>query len=83
MKEYKVVPCPARVVARTEMAAGREISELASIIAQESVGGWIFMSAMPITVSTSKRRFRGNNIPYNALVFARDVAETPEELPID
>ena len=79
MKEYKVVPCPARVVAKKETAAGKEIAEFANIIAQECIGGWELVGVMPITVSTSKKRFKGANTPYNALVFKRDVDELPPE----
>ena len=80
MKEYKVVPFPARVVAKNEIVAGREISEFADVISQECLGGWELIGTMPITVSSSKRRFKGSNTPYNALIFTREVDEVPPEL---
>ena len=79
MKEFKVVPCQGRVVAKTETEAGRQIASLYSVIAQESIGGWELLTAMPIVVSTTKKRFRGVETPYNALVFQREIIE--EETP--
>ncbi|MBE5741874.1 MAG: hypothetical protein E7360_00950 [Clostridiales bacterium] len=73
MKEFKVVPCQGRVVAKTGVEASKQISALASIVTQESIGGWELISAMPIVVASSKKRFRGTETPYNALVFAREV----------
>lgn len=73
MKEFKVVPCQGRVVANTIEDAGKQISSLSSVIAQESVAGWELVSTMPIVVSTNKKRSKGVDMPYNALVFAREV----------
>ena len=75
MKEFKVVPCQGRVVAKTEAEASKQISALASIVNQEAIGGWELISAMPVIVSSTKRRFRGTDTPYNALVFAREVVK--------
>ena len=79
MKEYKVVPCPARVVAKNETIAGKEIADFADTIAQECIGDWELVGVMPITVSTSKKRLKGANTLYNALVFKREVSEVLPE----
>ena len=44
----------------------------ANIIAQESVGGWALVTSMPVTVATTKKRFKGTDMPYNVLVFERE-----------
>ena len=72
MKEYKVVPCQGRIVAKNNEEVQKEMAIYANIIAQESVGGWELVSSMPVTVATTKKRFRGTNMPYNVLVFVRD-----------
>ena len=75
MKEYKVVPCQGRIVAKKSEDIQREMLVYANVIAQETVGGWYLVSSMPVTVATSKKRFKGTDLPYNVLVFARDKAE--------
>ena len=75
MKEYKVVPCQGRIVAKNNEAVQKEMVVYANIIAQESVGGWYLVSTMPVTVATTKKRFKGTDMPYNVLVFARDRIE--------
>ena len=75
MKEYKVVPCQGRIVAKKSADIQREMLVYANVIAQETVGGWYLVSSMPVTVATSKKRFKGTDLPYNVLVFARDKAE--------
>jgi hypothetical protein len=75
MKEFKVVPCQARVIAKSEVEAGKQISALNSVIAQESIGGWELITAMPIKVADTKKRFKGVETLYNALVFAREIVE--------
>jgi hypothetical protein len=75
MKEYKVVPCQGRIVAKNSDEVQQEMLVYANVIAQESVGGWYLVSTMPVTVATSKKRFKGTDLPYNVLVFARDKAE--------
>ena len=72
MKEYKVVPCQGRIVAKNNEAVQKEMAVYANVIAQETIGGWYLVSTMPVTVLTSKRRFKGSEVPYNVLVFARD-----------
>ena len=73
MKEYKVVPCRGKIVAYNEVSVNTQIGSLASVIAQEIVGGWELVTAMPIVVATTKDRFKGRELPYNALVFAREI----------
>ena len=73
MKEYKVVPCQGKIVAKDEVGVNVQIGSLASVIAQEIVGGWELVAAMPIVVATTKKRFKGRELPYNALVFAREL----------
>ncbi|MBR2385033.1 MAG: hypothetical protein IKA99_05470 [Clostridia bacterium] len=75
MKEYKVVPCQGKIVAKKSADIQREMLVYANVIAQETVGGWYLVSSMPVTVASSKKRFRGTELPYNVLVFARDKAE--------
>ena len=77
MKEYKVVPCQGKIVGRSE-SASKQIIALGDIIAHESIGGWQLLAAMPIVVASSKRRFKGTETPYNALVFARDIIKDEE-----
>ena len=72
MKEYKVVPCQGRIVAKNSDEVQQEMLVYANVIAQESIGGWYLVSTMPVTVATTKKRFRGIEMPYNVLVFARD-----------
>ena len=79
MKEYKVVPCQGKIVAKKSSDVQREMVVYANIIAQETIGGWYLVSSMPVTVATTKRRFKGSELPYNVLVFARDKAD--EEIP--
>ena len=75
MKEYKVVPCQGKIVAKKSASVQKEMMVYANVIAQESVGGWYLVSSMPVVVASSKRRFRGKELPYNVLVFAREKIE--------
>lgn len=75
MKEYKVVPCQGRIVAKNSASIQKEMLVFANVIAQETVGGWHLVSSMPVVVASSKRRFRGTELPYNVLVFAREKIE--------
>ena len=75
MKEYKVVPCQGKIVAKNSEDVQKEMIVYANIIAQESIGGWYLVSTMPVTVATTKKRFKGTEMPYNVLVFARDRVE--------
>ena len=49
MKEYKVVPCQGRIVAKKSEDIQREMLVYANVIAQETVGGWYLVSSMPVT----------------------------------
>ena len=73
MKEYKVVPCQGKVVASNDIDASKQISALANVIVQESIGGWELLATMPIVVSSSKKAIGSKEYPYNALIFAREV----------
>lgn len=73
MKEFKVVPCQGKVVANNDIDASKQISALASVIAQESIGGWQLLATMPVIVSNSKKSVGSKEHPYNALIFAREV----------
>ena len=72
MKEYKVVPCPGKIVAKKSSEVQNEMSVYANVIAQETVGGWELVSSSPVVVATSKRRLKGKEIPYIVFVFARE-----------
>ena len=75
MKEYKVVPCQGRIVAKSSEEIQKEMMVYANIIAQETIGGWYLVSTMPVTVASTKKRDGGTDLPYNVLVFARDTIE--------
>ena len=75
MKDYKVVPCQGKIVAKKSADVQREMVVYANVIAQETVGGWYLVATMPVTVATTKKRFKGSEVPYNVLIFARDKAE--------
>ncbi|MBQ4099363.1 MAG: hypothetical protein IJC87_04495 [Clostridia bacterium] len=80
MKEYKVVPCQGKIVAESEAVVNTQIGALAGVIAQELVGGWELVTAMPIVVATTKKRFKGKELPYNALVFARELIKDEDDI---
>lgn len=75
MKEYKVVPCHGRVVAKPKAELADAFNAFAEIIAQESLGGWELVTVMPVSVVTKKGRTDAAEEPYNALVFTRNVEE--------
>ena len=64
-----------KIVAKNSEDVQKEMIVYANIIAQESIGGWYLVSTMPVTVATTKKRFKGSEMPYNVLVFARDRVE--------
>ena len=80
MKEYKVVPCQAVVLAKSEEAVSKEFSKFAGIIEQEVYDGWQLVSTMPITVDTSKRMRKSRAMSYNALIFEREVLEKDDTI---
>lgn len=79
MKNYKVVPCQGKIIGKTIDDAVNAIPSLASIITQESVGGWQLVSVMPVTACNKKRGLKAIQEPYNALIFAREeIADIPD-----
>ena len=75
MKEYKAVPVQGKIVAKKSEVIQKEMAVYANVIAQEAIAGWELVSSMPVVVATSKRKFKGKELPYNVLVFAREIDE--------
>ena len=72
MKMYKVVPCPGRLVINKGETVNNALKGFEDVVAQETLGGWELVTAMPVAAVTKIKRRRSVEEPYNILIFSRE-----------